>query len=57
MIDKCDNCGKPIGNKYYSGQCDGVVYMAPDPFRMEIYEDYSDYEDCDGNRHESARDV
>lgn len=37
--------------------CDGVKYWAPDPFAEEIYDDSSDYFECDGDRYESAMDI
>ncbi len=37
--------------------CDGYKYWATNPFAVEINDDYEEYFECDGSRHESAMDI
>ena len=59
-MERCTNCGKRIGTteQSWSGEyCDGFLTMGANPFAVEIYGDYTEYEDCEGNRYESAMDI
>lgn len=46
---KCPTCGYDW--------CDGVMYMQTDPFALEIYDDETEYEMCQGMAYDSAQDI
>lgn len=54
----CPYCGLPlVAQMTYGVNCNGNLYLAPNPYDVEVNDDHRDKRQCDGYRYLASQEV